>query len=801
MLGGFGNLIIFDADDSILSQLIEEKLPRTFTVKTPSSGYHYYFYCKDICKKIVLTKNYKHYGEIISKGGQVVGPGSIHPDTLTEYEVYHDLPIREVSLENFYPVLGDYIQDNITSHSDETQTDLKITDILNINHIKTRRAGNQLVCSHPVHGSTTGHNFVVSPEKNVWHCFRCSSGGDPFYLIAVLEGIIDCSEAKPGKLRGEFFKRTLQVAQEKYGFKKESFDTSQDADNYSDYKEVEKIEQMIIRVPQDTDRTKLSLLLEPILRKIAGLNPIQADALLRHNIKKRFAFNNHEINKYDSLLKQYRKEQEENTPKKKNDRKEIISILSAGKNHQKIQPAQDYCNSRMFFAVLIDEKWYLLTSERELIDFEEAEDNGLVLEHKNVDTSNFSHQGILTLLEKKEHLNVPELYESIYSYIKRFIYFPDESYLHYISLWIMGTYCYRIFRYYPYVWLNAEKGSGKTLLMEIISPIAFNGELITSPTEAVIFRDIANNQVTMFIDEVEQLRKRDKDAFISIISVLNTGFNKSGYVKRAEGNGKGGFTIKKYLAYSPKMFAGINEIDDVLRDRTVKIPLLRKKESELVERYKETEDIKKVQQTIRDNLYILSLTLGPEIAEIYSSKSELIQGMSHLSNRDLDIWEPIFILANAVDGQKKNSALTDMMEKLSKKSSMEKMEESIAQNETQKVLKVLQGMLEDKEPISIDGDIQVYDAQEVLNYFKATEEFEWIEKTNVLTRRLKKADIKSEQRRIEGIKQRVYIVNVKRVKDLCERYGMGIVNSDMDYMPENSIHLRQEPETFERQSF
>lgn len=365
----------------------------------------------------------------------------------------------------------------------------------------------------------------------------------------------------------------------------------------------------------------------------------------------------------------------------------------------------------------------------------------------------------------------------------------------------MGTYIYRIFRYFPYAWLNAEKGSGKTLLMEVVSAIAFNGELITSPTEAVIFRDVANNQVTMCIDEVEMLKKRDKDVYGAIISLLNAGFNKSGYVKRVEGNGKGSFLVKSFPAYSPKMFAGINEIDAVLRDRTVKIPLLRKKESEVVDRYKETEDIKELQQSIRDNLYIFSLKYGSDIAKIYSERSELIQGISHLKNRELDIWEPIFILANIVDGQNDNSVLTDMMEELSRKSSEEKITESIAQNETQKVLHVLQDMLREEDPLMEDEDLQLYDAHQTLKYFKETEEFGWIEKTHVLTRRLKKAKVKSEQRRIGGSKMRVYVVNVSEVKDLCERYGMGDINSVMDYTSENSIHLRKKAETLERQLF
>ena len=80
VLGGYGNLIVIDADTEEISGIVETKLPPTFTVKT-GKGFHFYYLSRDIHKKIVLKNGDKHYGEIIAKGSQVVAPGSIHPDT------------------------------------------------------------------------------------------------------------------------------------------------------------------------------------------------------------------------------------------------------------------------------------------------------------------------------------------------------------------------------------------------------------------------------------------------------------------------------------------------------------------------------------------------------------------------------------------------------------------------------------------------------------------------------------------------------------------------------------------------
>jgi len=771
VLGGCGGLIVIDADTVELSQIVKEKLPATFTVKTPKQGFHYYYISKEITKKIVLKKDEIHYGEIISFGSQVVGPGSIHPDTGTEYEVVNDIDIAEISQEKIYSELIEYIPIDLPPKDVETEsTNISIVDILSKKGIQLRSIGNQFVCGHPVHGSTNNNNFVVHPQKNVWHCFRCNAGGGPLSLIAVLEGVIQCHEAVTGALKGNRFNETLRLAKEVYGFDiKESFQTG--PERLLSDEEIATLEKRIKSIPADTAPIKIPVLLGPILREIAAFNIAQGDVVLRHTIKEHFGFTNEELKSYEKVLKGYRKEPKDDETQKPLKRAELIEILRTEERNMVVHPAQDYADSVMVFTVKIKDVPYLITSDKRLFSFIDALREGFVIKQDTVDTARFSAKGITAFLNGKCETGIHRLYEKIYGYLKRFIHFPDEAYLSYVSLWVIGTYVFTLFRYYPYVWLNAEKGSGKTLLMEILSAIAFNGELITNPTESVIFRDISNNLITMFIDEVEQLRKRDKDTYGSLISLLNSGFGKAGVVKRSECTSKGNFEVKTYRAYSPKMFAGINEIDDILQDRTVRIPLLRKKDDEIVERYKETHEVLELQRSIRDDLYVFALTYASKIAEYYHKDGpDGIVGMNHLNNRELDIWEPIFLLANLIDTKNGNNELTDTMEALSKKSLDEKQSDSVAQNETYKILTILKVMIEESQPLSEYGDTLTFEAERVLEYFKANEDFDWIQRTNVLTRRLKKIKVSSDQRRIIGEKKRVYIINMKEFTDLCERF-------------------------------
>jgi len=110
--GGYGGVVVIDADTEEIDTVVRGKLPATFTVKTPRPGHHYYYICEDIKNKILLSKDGKHFGEIISKGSQVVGPGSIHPDTGTEYEVFSDIEITEIGKEDIFLHLAEYIPSN-----------------------------------------------------------------------------------------------------------------------------------------------------------------------------------------------------------------------------------------------------------------------------------------------------------------------------------------------------------------------------------------------------------------------------------------------------------------------------------------------------------------------------------------------------------------------------------------------------------------------------------------------------------------------------------------------------------------
>ena len=219
VLCGRSGLVVADADNTELTQVIESSLPQTFTVETGGGGRHYYFWTDNIRKRIVLEKDGIHYGEIQTWGQQVVVPNSIHPNG-NPYIVIKDLPIRQIGKESLYQALCPYLPKRKSHpnlnlpHFDYTELNrIPLTSVMDIS--KFRRAQNgELYGPNPWHGSTTGINTWINENKNVAYCFRHQSGIGVAKAIALNLGLIsECGSA----LHSEFYKTIRQTAQNQHG--------------------------------------------------------------------------------------------------------------------------------------------------------------------------------------------------------------------------------------------------------------------------------------------------------------------------------------------------------------------------------------------------------------------------------------------------------------------------------------------------------------------------------------------------------------------------------------------------------
>src|SRR4029453_9003909 len=110
-------------------------------------------------------------------------------------------------------------------------------------------------------------------------------------------------------------------------------------------------------------------------------------------------------------------------------------------------------------------------------------------------------------------------------FFSRFAVFRDHRIPLLLAAWTLGTYCYRLFRVFPYLVLRSpEKRCGKSRVLDLLSLVAFHASTrVVQPTEAQVFRGPSRNGGTLLLDEIEAFGRADKDTYAGLLAVLNSG--------------------------------------------------------------------------------------------------------------------------------------------------------------------------------------------------------------------------------------------------------------------------------------
>jgi len=137
-----------------------------------------------------------------------------------------------------------------------------------------------------------------------------------------------------------------------------------------------------------------------------------------------------------------------------------------------------------------------------------------------------------------------------------------QDYYDLMATWIIGTYLHDSFETFPYLFLNAMRGSGKSRAMKLIANLSYRGTLNTSMREAVLFR---MGKRTLCIDEFEQVNTKEAQA---LREILNASYKKGIKIARMKKQGED-FVLEEFEPYKPIVMANIWGMEEVLGDRCV----------------------------------------------------------------------------------------------------------------------------------------------------------------------------------------------------------------------------------------
>lgn len=201
--------------------------------------------------------------------------------------------------------------------------------------------------------------------------------------------------------------------------------------------------------------------------------------------------------------------------------------------------------------------------------------------------------------------NFHNCYKDICQVMKFYLDMPEEN-IKLIALWILGTYVHKEFNSYPFLFINAMRGSGKSRLLNLISSLSWKGKLTNNITESVLFRTAKNH--TIVIDEIESIMKKDKSP---LRELLNSAYKKGSSVERMkkvkhkEGED---LIVERFELYCPIAMANISGMEEVLGDRC--IPFILEKSSDkskvrLIEDFESNPIIQAIKLTLEVNQCIV----------------------------------------------------------------------------------------------------------------------------------------------------------------------------------------------------
>jgi hypothetical protein len=282
---------------------------------------------------------------------------------------------------------------------------------------------------------------------------------------------------------------------------------------------------------------------------------------------------------------------------------------------------------------------YLVTSTRELVRIGDAQI--LPLGGKEIalrvlpEGSDFLMRWRFSDIQrflKGETVEPGAVFRTVHDLFTQYVDFRSEVESAIVALWTIGTYFYTMFPAYPYLALNGPKNSGKSTVMRVMQPLAFNMVSTSDPTGPSMFRLIHYTSCTVGIDEAERYHNPKDPGMQQIRQLLNSGYKGGMPAIRLIGED---MKPQAFDVYSPKILAAIAGLEDILASRCIAIPMRR------ADRKMPAFPPDFDGASIRHQLYTLALTAFPHLYANYFERPAL----HTLHNRSAELWSPLVALA------------------------------------------------------------------------------------------------------------------------------------------------------------
>jgi hypothetical protein len=219
-----------------------------------------------------------------------------------------------------------------------------------------------------------------------------------------------------------------------------------------------------------------------------------------------------------------------------------------------------------------------------------------------------------------------------------------ESQADAIALWNVHAHAHDAFDVSPKLILkSAQKRCGKTRLVGVLARTAAKPLSVSGIKPAALLRIIEMQAPTLLLDEMDAAMNQGREMAEALRGIINSGFDRAGarFVMTVP-TSDGGYEPRQFSTWAPQLLAGIGDLPDTVRDRSIEIEMLRKRPEETVKRLRRRDgaDLKDLSRKSRrwadDNL-----------ENLRNARPEMPSGMG---DRAADAWEPLFAIADLAGG-------------------------------------------------------------------------------------------------------------------------------------------------------
>jgi hypothetical protein len=206
----------------------------------------------------------------------------------------------------------------------------------------------------------------------------------------------------------------------------------------------------------------------------------------------------------------------------------------------------------------------------------------------------------------------------------------------------------------PYLYINGQKGSGKSVIGSGLHLLCFNAKMATNISDASLFRMTSLEGGTLILDEMEELTSRKKGSESTMGVVLKGGYKRASNIYRADVDTS--LKTNKYDSYGPKVIINIFGLDDVIKDRCIQINTFRYKLTKETKREDPKSYLSRLGD-IRDLTSRLCLSALENFQEVYKIKGDCFFETNNDKARLSEILTPIYVMAKFIDKEERQTMM------------------------------------------------------------------------------------------------------------------------------------------------